>query len=138
MGGDGNMIAYFDDKGVYVEAEELPAPYVVAVRGDEVVYTPTAIPCRPDESYFWNGFEWHKHTVPVPTQITKLQAYTALSAARYMVEFDSFFVQNPEAKTIWDLASVVERQNPLVGDIADALGLDGTQVDELFIAASRL
>ena len=27
------MIAYFDDKGVYVEAEELPAPYVVAVRG---------------------------------------------------------------------------------------------------------
>ena len=130
------MIAYFDDKGVYVEAEELPAPYVGAVRGDEVVYTPTAIPCRPDESYYWDGTEWQKHSVPVPESVTKLQAYTALSAAGYMAEFDSFFVQNPEAKAIWDLASVVERQNPLVGNIADALGLDDTQVDELFIAAA--
>ena len=132
------MIAYFDDKGVYVEAEELPAPYVVAVRGDEELYTTTAIPCRPDESYYWDGTEWHKHPVYVPESVTKLQAYTALSAAGYRAEFDSFFANHPEAKTIWDLASVVERQNPLVGDIADALGLDGTQVDELFIAASRL
>ena len=132
------MIAYFDDKGVYVEAEELPAPYVVAVRGDEELHTPTAIPCRPDESYYWDGTEWQKHTVPVPESVTKLQAYTALSAAGYRAEFDSFFANHPEARTIWDLASVVERQNPLVGDIADALGLDGTQVDELFIAASRL
>ena len=138
MGGDGNMIAYFDDKGVYVEVEELPAPYVVAVRGDEVVYTPTAIPCRPDENHYWDGDEWRAHAVPVPESVTKLQAYTVLSVAGYRAEFDSFFVQNPEAKTIWDLASVVERQNPLVGDIADALGLDDTQVDELFIAASRL
>ena len=132
------MIAYFDDRGVYVEAEELPAPYTIVVRGEEEIYIPSPIPCRPDESYYWDETEWQKHTVPVPESVTKLQAYAVLSAAGYRAEFDSFFVQNPEAKTIWDLASVVERQNPLVGDIAYALGLDDTQVDELFIAASRL
>ena len=132
------MNAYFDDRGVYVEAEELPAPYTIVVRGEEEIYIPSPIPCRPDESYYWDGTEWQKHTVPVPTQITKLQAYTVMSTLGYTAAFDSFFVQNPEAKTIWDLASIVERQNPLVGGIADALGLDDTQVDELFIAASRL
>lgn len=132
------MIAYFDDRGVYVEAEELPAPYTIVVRGEEEIYIPSPIPCRPDESYYWDGAEWRAHAMPVPESVTKLQAYTVLSVAGYRAEFDSFFVQNPEAKTIWDLASVVERQNPLVGGIADALGLDDTQVDELFIAASRL
>ena len=48
------MIAYFDDRGVYVEAEELPAPYTIVVRGEEKIFTPTAIPCRPDESYYWD------------------------------------------------------------------------------------
>ena len=130
------MIAYFDDKGVYVEAEELPAPYSIVVRGEEEIYIPSSIPCRPDESYYWDGDEWRVHSVPIPESVTKLQAYTALSAAGYKNEFDSFFAQNPEAKTIWDLASVVERHNPLVGDIADALGLDDEQVDALFIAAA--
>ena len=132
------MNAYFDDRGVYVEAEELPAPYTIVVRGEEEIFTPVAIPLRPDENHYWDGDEWRVHSVPVPESVTKLQAYTALSAAGYIAEFDSFFVQNPEAKIIWDLASEVERQNPLVGDIADALGLDDAQVDALFIAASRV
>ena len=132
------MIAYFDDKGVYREVETLPAPYVVAVRGDDVVYTPTAIPCRPDENHYWDGDEWRAHAVPVPESVTKLQLYTALSAYGYMAEVDSFFIQNPEAKTIWDLASEVERQNPLVSDVAYALGRDNSEVDALFIAASRM
>ena len=132
------MNAYFDDRGVYVEAEELPAPYTIVVRGEEEIYIPSPIPCRPDESYYWDGTEWQKHAVPVPESVTKLQAYTVLSVAGYRAEFDSFFVQNPEAKTIWDLASEVERQNPLVSDIADALGLDNSEVDALFIAASRV
>ena len=132
------MNAYFDDRGVYVEAEELPAPYTIVVRGEEEIYTPSPIPCRPDENHYWDGDEWRVHAVPVPNSVTKLQAYTVLSAAGYMAEFDSFFIQNPEAKIIWDLASEVERQNPLVSDIADALGLDDAQVDALFIAASRV
>ena len=132
------MIAYFDDRGVYVEAEELPAPYTIVVRGEEEIYIPSPIPCRPDESYYWDGTEWQKHTVPVPESVTKLQLYTALSAAGYTAEFDSFFIQNPEAKTIWDLASEVERQNHLVSYIADALGRDNSEVDALFIAASRV
>ena len=130
------MNAYFDDRGVYVEAEELPAPYTIVVRGEEEIFTPVAIPPRPDENHYWDGDEWRAHSVPVPQSVTKLQLYTALSAAGYMAEFDSFFVQNPEAKTIWDLASVVERHNPLVGDIADALGRDDSEVDALFIAAA--
>ena len=132
------MSAYFDDRGVYVEAEELPAPYTIVVRGEEEIFTPVAIPLRPDENHYWDGTEWQKHAVPVPESVTKLQAYTVLSVAGYRAEFDSFFVQNPEAKTIWDLASEVERQNPLVSDLADALGLDDSQVDALFIAASRV
>lgn len=129
------MIAYFDDRGVYVEAEELPAPYTIVVRGEEEIFTPTAIPCRPDESYFWNGTEWQKHIVPVPTQITKLQAYTAMSALGYTEAFDTFMAQNPSAKIAWDLATVVERSNPLVSALAAALGLSDTDIDTVFITA---
>ena len=132
------MIGYIDHEGMYIEAEALPAPYTVATPEKVEVFTPVAIPLQPDENHYWDGAEWRAHSVPVPESVTKLQAYTALSAAGYMAEFYSFFIQNPEAKTIWDLASVVERQNPLVGDIADALGLNDAQVDELFIAASRV
>ena len=108
------MIAYFDDRGVYVEAEELPAPYTITVRGEEEIFTPTAISCRPDESYYWDETEWQKHTVPVPAQITKLQAYTAMSTLGYTEAFNAFMAQNPTAKIAWDLASMVERSNPLV------------------------
>ena len=130
------MIGYIDHEGIYIEAEALPAPYTVETPQKTEIFTPVAIPLRPDENHYWDGAEWRVHSVPVPESVTKLQLYTALSAAGYMAEFDSFFVQNPEAKTIWDLASAVERQNPLVSDIADALGLDDAQVDALFIAAA--
>ena len=130
------MIGYIDHNGVYIEAETLPAQYTVETPQKTEIFTPVAIPLRPDENHYWDGAEWRVHSVPVPESVTKLQLYTALSAAGYMAEFDSFFVQNPEAKTIWDLASAVERQNPLVSDIADALGLDDAQVDALFIAAA--
>ena len=132
------MIGYIDHGGMYIEAEALPAPYTVGTPQKTEIFTPVAIPLRPDENHYWDGDEWRVHAVPVPESVTKLQAYTVLSAAGYRAEFDSFFENHPEAKTIWDLASVVERQNPLVGYIADSLGLGDAQVDELFIAASRL
>ena len=132
------MIGYIDHEGIYIEAEALPAPYTVETPQKTEIFTPVAIPLRPDENHYWDGAEWRAHYVPVPESVTKLQLYTALSAAGYMAEFDSFFIQNPEAKTIWDLASEVERHNPLVSDIADALGRDNSEVDELFIAASMV
>ena len=132
------MIGYIDHNGVYIEAETLPAQYTVETPQKTEIFTPVAIPLRPDENHYWDGGGWRVHSVPVPESVTKLQLYTALSAAGYMAEFDSFFVQNPEAKTIWDLASEVERQNPLVSDIAYALGRDNSEVDALFIAASRV
>ena len=132
------MIGYIDHEGMYIEAEALPAPYTVETPQKTEIFTPVAIPLRPDENHYWDGDEWRAHAVPVPESVTKLQAYTALSAAGYMAEFDSFFENHPEAKTVWDLASEVERQNPLVSYIADSLGLGDAQVDELFIAASRL
>ena len=130
------MIGYIDHDGVYIEAETLPAQYTVETPQKTEIFTPVAIPLRPDENHYWDGDEWRVHSVPVPESVTKLQLYTALSAAGYRAEFDSFFIQNPEAKTIWDLASEVERQNPLVSDIAYALGRDNSEVDALFIAAS--
>ena len=132
------MIGYIDHNGVYIEAEALPAQYTIETPQKTEIFTPVAIPLRPDENHYWDGDEWRAHSVPVPESVTKLQLYTALSAAGYMAEFDSFFAQNPEAKTIWDLASEVERQNPLVSNIADALGRDNSEVDALFIAASRV
>lgn len=129
------MIAYFDDRGVYIEAEELPAPYTIVVLGEEEIYIPSPIPCRPDESYYWDGTEWQKHTVPVPTQITKLQAYTVMSTLGYTEAFNAFMAQNPTAKIAWDLASMVERSNPLISTIASALGLSDADIDTVFITA---
>lgn len=129
------MTAYFDDRGVYVEAEELPAPYTIVVRGEEEIFTPTAIPCRPDETHYWDGSEWQKHIVPVPTQITKLQAHTAMATLGYTEAFDTFMAQNPSAKIAWDLATIVERSNPIVSALATALGLSDADVDTVFITA---
>ena len=129
------MNAYFDDRGVYVEAEELPAPYAITVRGEEEIFTPTAISCRPDELHYWDGTEWQKHTVPVPTQITKLQAYTVMATLGYTEAFDTFMGQNPTAKIAWDLATIVERSNPLVSALATALGLSDADIDTVFVAA---
>ena len=132
------MIGYIDHDGVYIEAETLPAQYTVETPQKTEIFTPVAIPLRPDENHYWDGDEWRAHSVPVPESVTKLQLYTALSAAGYRAEVDSFFANHTEAKTIWDLASEVERQNPLVSYIADALGRDNSEVDALFIAASRV
>ena len=73
--------------------------------------------------------------MPVPTQITKLQAYSAMSAMGYTEAFDTFMSQNPSAKLAWDLATVVERSNPLVSALASALGLFDADIDMVFIVA---
>ena len=129
------MIGYIDHDGVYIEAETLPAQYTVETPQKTEIFTPVAIPLRPDENHYWDGTEWQKHTVPVPAQITKLQAYTAMSTLGYTEAFDAFMAQNPTAKIAWDLATIVERSNPLVSALASALGLSDADIDTVFITA---
>lgn len=42
------------------------------------------------------------------------------------------------ARAKWEYGSVVRRSDPLVAEFAEALGLDSTEVDAAFLAASQI
>lgn len=82
--------------------------------------------------------------VPViPSAVTMRQARLALSAIGLLTQVDAAINALPEpqktaAKIEWEFSSVVERNRPFVQQLGASLGLTPTQLDNLFIEASKL
>jgi hypothetical protein len=79
----------------------------------------------------------------VPTQVTMRQARLALLGAGKLAGVEAAINALPEptksaAKITWDYSSVVQRNNGLVPQLASALGMTSKQIDDLFIAASKI
>ena len=79
----------------------------------------------------------------VPQEVSMRQARLALLARSVLGEVDAAIDSLPspdrEASRIeWDYSSIVARNSPLVVMMGTALGLDGSALDDLFIAAARL
>jgi hypothetical protein len=77
-------------------------------------------------------------TVSVPSAVTMRQARLALLAAGHLATVDAALAQDPAAKIQWEYATHVYRTEALVGQMAQLLSLSDQQLDELFIAASKL
>lgn len=75
--------------------------------------------------------------VTVPQAVSMRQARLALLAAGLLQKVESVIV-DPAAKIEWDYATEVLRTSGLVPQMATMLGLTDTQIDDLFIAASKL
>jgi len=81
--------------------------------------------------------------VPVPQSVTMRQARLALLAAGLLPAVNAAIASMPEpdktaAQITWDYASSVDRGFGMVPQLASALGMSDTQIDDLFIAAAQL
>lgn len=105
-------------------------------------------------AYPWNWFDLaskedlrdHGFTVevepevtPVPKTVTPRQARLALDAAGLLETVTQVVAVSPKAVQItWEFATEVNRDDPLINAMKNALGLSDTQLDKLFITAATL
>jgi len=87
---------------------------------------------------------WSAAPTPgAPTEVTMRQARLALLGAGHLSAVEAAINALAEpAKTVarieWDYSNTLQRANPLVAQLATALGLTSEQVDALFTAAAAL
>lgn len=82
-------------------------------------------------------------SVAVPQSVTMRQARLALLGAGLLASVDAAIAGMPEpdktiAQITWEFAATVDRQYGMVPQLATALGMTETQIDDLFIAAAQL
>lgn len=80
---------------------------------------------------------------PVPQSVTMRQARLALLSAGLLDAIDAGIAAMPSpqreaAQIEWDYATDVQRDNPLVAGLAEAMGMTSEDIDGLFIAASQI
>lgn len=81
--------------------------------------------------------------VLVPAEVSMAQARLALLATGQLDQVQAAIDALPEderaaASIKWEFAGTVRRADPFTQLLATALGLDDTQLDDLFIAASGM
>jgi len=81
--------------------------------------------------------------IPVPDEITMRQARLRLLGAGMLGAVESAIAALPEpvksaAKIEWEYSQVVKRKNGFVEQLAPVIGWSEKQVDDLFIAGSKL
>ena len=94
----------------------------------------------------FNGAGWDTamiRPIAVPQVVTMRQARLALLNDGILGDVDIALasLQEPdksEATIEWEYSQTVERNRPFVALLGDALGLDDTQLDDLFILAATL
>jgi len=79
----------------------------------------------------------------VPQSVTMRQARLALHAAGLLTSVDAAIAAMDEpdktaASITWEFAQTVDRGFGMVPQLASALGMSDTQIDDLFIAAAQL
>jgi hypothetical protein len=78
-------------------------------------------------------------TVIVPASVTMRQARLQLLAIGKLAEVDTAVAtMGQDAQIAWDYSSIVERNHALIAPMQQLLGYTDAQMDELFIAASKL
>jgi hypothetical protein len=73
----------------------------------------------------------------IPASVTMRQARLALHRAGLLTQVNST-ITDPEAQIEWEYATTVERNSPLVQNLAAGLGLTEQQLDDLFTTAATL
>jgi hypothetical protein len=78
---------------------------------------------------------------PIPSTVTRFQALAVLAAGGYLDAVRTYINtldQNNVQRLAWENAADWERSSPTLNALATMLGLSDAQVDELFIAASKV
>jgi len=91
----------------------------------------------------WEQMQRDEMHARVPQSVTMRQARLALHAAGLLTLVDAAIAGMPEpdktaASITWEFAATVDRGFGMVPQLAAALGMTETQIDDLFIAAAKL
>lgn len=92
----------------------------------------------------YDGTDFTDPPIPVPTQVTMRQARAALIiAGLHDAVYDAINAIEDEqdralALNEWERSQVVERNRGLVVELAAAIGLSESQLDDLFIFAASI
>lgn len=117
----GEVFAYESE----AEREQYGGPDLVIMSESEVQAHLTPVPAVPQ----------------VPQTVTRFQALAALHLAGHLPAVQAIMAA-PEtpvlAKLAWDNALSFERASPTLASLAQALGLSGSDLDALFIAAAQI
>lgn len=79
--------------------------------------------------------------VEVPQTVTRFQARAALHLAGHLSAVESLMANDATpmlARLAWQDALTFERHSPTVAGMAQALGLSGEAIDQLFIMAAQI
>ena len=74
----------------------------------------------------------------VPQSVTRLQAKLALLDMDMLDTVEALLVNDKRASVYWNDAVTIERQNPTLLGMATSLNLSSEQLDNIFIAASKI
>lgn len=75
----------------------------------------------------------------IPTSVSPYQARVALHNAELLSAVEATISKAPvPAQIAWEYATVFDRHSPFIEALAPLLGLTEQQIDELFVAASKV
>ena len=87
----------------------------------------------------WGNIDAYEAPSNVPQSVTPRQARIALLNAGLLDQVEAAIASGPRADQItWEFAVDVRRDYALIANLGTALGLTGTQIDDLFRAAAAL
>jgi len=103
------------------------------------------LPEKPGNDYYWSNGQWILHSPTVPPSISARQIRLWLinnGIQLSQVENAINNIQDPlireTTKVEWEYAPYVERNHPMLGPLAQALGLTEQQIDTAFIQAQNI
>ena len=74
----------------------------------------------------------------IPQVITMRQARLQLLDLELLDDVEALVALDRKSQIEWEYASEVYRQSPLITSVKEAIGLTDKQIDDMFIAASKL
>lgn len=103
------------------------------------------LPEKPGNDYYWNNGEWIQYPQVIPESISARQIRLWLiNNGIQLTQVDEAInnIQDPTTrettKVEWEYAPYVERNHPMLGPLAQSLGLSQQQIDQAFISAQYL
>jgi hypothetical protein len=87
---------------------------------------------------------WETEPPPIPAQVTRRQALTVLSLGGYLPQIEAALdaIEDAQTKTVanifWKESLYFERDNPLLNQLAEAIGMTQEDLDNLFRQAATL
>lgn len=107
--------------------------------GDRQSPNDVLVPQRPSARHVWQGGAWVLGPEPVPLEVTRAQGKLALLNAGLLANAQAAATAAGQAAEIaFNDALTYERTSPTLNALATALGLSSSDLDSLFIAASKL